>query len=157
MPVNSYECMFILDSAKTATGMEDVKGQLHATIEKYGAQILASRPWSEKNEGKLDSRLSYPVKGQKKGTYYLTYFKADSLKLLEMEHDFRLNETILRHMVLNVDPKWETELLAVAQDEHRSSLQSLREDANADAGLEGIDMGGMGMGGGGGRRDRDRN
>ncbi|QVL32505.1 30S ribosomal protein S6 [Telmatocola sphagniphila] len=152
MPVNSYECMFILDSTKTATGMEDVKSQLHVTLEKYGAQILASRPWSEKNEGKLDSRLAYPVKGHKKGTYYLAYFKADAAKLHEIEHDFRLNETILRHMVLNVDPKWETELLAVAQDEHRSSLQSLREDANVDAALEGIDMGGMG----GGRRDRDR-
>lgn len=131
MPVNSYEVLFILDSSKTSTGMEEVKGQLHATLDKYGAELVASRPWSEKNEGKLESRLAYPVKGHKKGTYYLTYFKADSQKLTDMEHDFKLNEYILRHMVIAIDPKWDEEMSAVAKDDHRSCLQALREDPEA--------------------------
>jgi small subunit ribosomal protein S6 len=144
MPVNAYECMFILDTSRTSTNMEEVKGQVHATLEKYGAEILASRPWSEKNEGKLDSRLAYPIKGQKKGTYYLTFFKVDSHKLHEIELDFRLSESILRHMVLNVDPKWEEEMAGVAKDEHRSCLAALREDIGGGD----MDFGGMGMGGG---------
>ena len=112
MAVNHYECLFLLDSTKTSGNMDTAKTQLHAVLEKYGAEILVSRPWD-------DRRLAYPIKGHKKGQYYLIFFKADSLKITDMEHDFRLSELILRHMVSNIDPKWLNELLEVAQDSHR--------------------------------------
>src|SRR5262245_1003696 len=108
MAVNHYECLLLLDSTKTSGNMDNAKTQLHAVLEKYGAEILASRPWD-------DRRLAYPIRGHKKGQYYLIFFKADSLKITEMEHDFRLSELILRHMVSNIDPKWVNELLEVAQ------------------------------------------
>ena len=66
MPVNSYECLFLLDPTKTATDLDGVRTQLHHTLEKYGAEILASRKWD-------DRKLAYPIKGHKKGLYYLTY------------------------------------------------------------------------------------
>ena len=122
MPVNSYECLFLLDPTKTSTDMDGIKGQLHGTLEKYGAQILASRKWD-------DRKLAYPIGGQKKGVYYLTFFKADSKKMSEIDHDFRLNEAILRHLVSAIDPKWEEEMLAVARDDHRLALQVMHEEA----------------------------
>jgi small subunit ribosomal protein S6 len=122
MPVNSYECLFLLDATKTATDMEGVRTQLHHLLEKYGAEILASRKWD-------DRKLAYPIKGQKKGLYYLTYFKADSKKINELEHDFRLSEVILRHMVSVIDPKWNDEMLAVAQDDHRFALQVMHDES----------------------------
>ena len=85
MPVNSYECLFLLDPTKIATDVDGVKAQLHGTLEKYGAEILASRKWD-------DRKLAYPIDGQKKGVYHLTYFKVDSQKVTEIDHDFRLNE-----------------------------------------------------------------
>ena len=42
MPVNSYEVLFLLDPTKSSD-LETVKTQLHGTLEKFGAQILASR------------------------------------------------------------------------------------------------------------------
>ncbi|HEX3152562.1 MAG TPA: 30S ribosomal protein S6 [Gemmataceae bacterium] len=133
MPVNSYECLLLLDPTKTATDMEGVKSQLHHTLEKYGAEILASRKWD-------DRKLAYPIGGHKKGLYYLTYFKADSRKISELDHDFRLSEVILRHMISAIDPKWHEEMLAVAQDEHRSALQLMHEEApeGGAAGLGGL-------------------
>jgi small subunit ribosomal protein S6 len=122
MPVNSYECLFLLDPTKTGTDMDGVKAQLHATLEKYGAQILASRKWD-------DRKLAYPIKGHKKGYYHLAYFKADSKKLSEMDHDFRLNEVILRHMVTVIDPKWDEEMFAVAKDDHRFALQLMHDES----------------------------
>src|ERR1700733_11415298 len=107
MPSHTYECLFLLDSTKTSGNLDTAKGQLHASLEKYGAEILASRPWD-------DRRLAYPIKGQ----YFLIFFKCDSLKMVEMEHDFRLSELILRHMVIHIDPKWETEMLEVARRDH---------------------------------------
>ena len=122
MPVKSYECLFLLDPTKTATDLDGVKGQLHSTLEKYGAEVVASRKWD-------DRKLSYPIEGHKKGVYHLTYFKAESLKVTDIDHDFRLNETILRHMITLIDPKWEEEMLAVAKDDHRFAVQVMHEEA----------------------------
>lgn len=131
MPVNSYEVLFLLDPTKTATDLEGVRTQLHHTLEKYGVEILASRKWD-------DRKLAYPIKGHKKGLYYLTYFKADSQKITEMDHDFRLSEVILRHMISVIDPKWNEEMLAVAQDDHKFALQVMHEEApEGGAGLAG--------------------
>lgn len=134
MPIHTYECMFLLDSGKTSGNLDNAKTQLHAALEKYGAEILASRPWD-------DRRLAYPIKGQKKGQFYLVFFKCESLKMEEMEHDFRLSELILRHLVIHIDPKWETEMLEVARDEHRQAYQALREDlpeASGDPSIPGV-------------------
>ena len=122
MPVNSYECLFLIDPTKASTDMDGIKGQLHGTLEKYGAEILASRKWD-------DRKLAYPIRGHKKGVYHLTFFKADSKKMSEIDHDFRLNEFILRHMISVIDPKWQEEMLAVARDDHRFALQVMHEES----------------------------
>lgn len=122
MPVNSYECLFLLDPTKAATDLEGVRTQLHHMLEKYGAEIIASRKWD-------DRKLAYPIGGHKKGLYYLTYFKAESLKIAELDHDFRLTEVILRHMISAIDPKWDEEMQAVAKDDHRFALQLMHEEA----------------------------
>lgn len=122
MPLSSYECLFLLDPTKASTDMDGLKTQIHGTFEKYGADIVASRKWD-------DRKLAYPIKGHKKGVYHLAYFKVDSLKVTEIDHDFRLNEAILRHMISHIDPKWEDEMQAVAVDETRQSLQIIHEEA----------------------------
>lgn len=134
MPSHTYECLFLLDSTKTSGNLDTAKSQLHTTLEKHGAEIVASRPWD-------DRRLAYPIEGHKKGQYYLIFFKCESLKMQEMENDFRLSELILRHMVIHVPPKWETEMLEVARDDHRLAYQALREEApegGGEPGIEGI-------------------
>ncbi len=127
MPVNSYECLFLLDPTKTASDMEGVKNALNGTLEKFGAEVLASRKWD-------DRKLAYPIKGHKKGVYHLAYFKVDSRKINEMDHDLRLNEAVLRHMISAIDPKWEEEMLAVAKDEHRQALQVMHEESSEGGG-----------------------
>ena len=122
MPVNSYEVLFLLDPTKTGTDLEGVRTQLHHTLEKYGVELLASRKWD-------DRKLAYPIRGHKKGLYYLTYFKADAKKISELDHDFRLSEVILRHMISVIDPKWDEEMLAVARDDHRFALQLMHEES----------------------------
>jgi small subunit ribosomal protein S6 len=148
MPVNSYEVLFLLDPTKSSD-MEGVKSQLHTTLEKHGAEILASRKWD-------DRKLAYPIQGHKKGVYYLTYFKADSKKMSDLELDFRLSEIILRYLVSYIDPKWDEEMLAVARDDHRMALQLIHDEgpeggsgpaggpagAPGEVGVPGMDEGG---------------
>jgi small subunit ribosomal protein S6 len=116
-----YECMFLLDTTKVAGDVQAAAKQLHATLEKYQAEVLASRPWDER-------RLAYPINGQKKGLYYLIYFRGDSKRLVEIEHEVKLNETVLRHQVIKIHPKLEETMLTLAKDERALALQAAAED-----------------------------
>lgn len=130
MLVNHYECLVLFDTTKIAGNQDAAKNTVHATLQKHGAEILASRNWDER-------KLAYPIDGQKKGLYYLAYFKADSSKIDPIQGDFKLNEQILRFMTIKIPGKWEEEMLAVAKDEHRFAYQALREDESSDA-IEGM-------------------
>jgi small subunit ribosomal protein S6 len=127
MPASVYECMFLLDPTKVAGDVPGAAKQLHAILERNHAEVLASRPWDER-------RLAYPIRGQKKGQYYLTYFRVEGKDLANIERDCALNEMILRQMVLRVDPKMVDIMLQVARDEHALALQSVTAEA---AGTEG--------------------
>ena len=93
-----YEGMFILDSNKYGRDPSGVSNQIVEAVEKFGGSILANRLWE-------DRRLAYPIGQHRKGTYWLTYFKLDSLKLAELNNDFRLNDNIVRSLILKVDPR----------------------------------------------------
>src|SRR5438128_5623580 len=116
MPANVYECMFLLDTNKVAGDVTSAAQQLRTLLERNQAEILASRPWDER-------RLAFPIGGHKKGLYYLTYFRMDGKNLLNFERDIALNETILRLLVLRIDPKHVETLLAIAGDEHAFALE----------------------------------
>jgi small subunit ribosomal protein S6 len=94
--------------------------QLKQILEKNNAEILANRPWDER-------RLAFPIKGHKKGLFYLTYFKAEGKEMKNLEHDLQLAELVLRHLVLHIDPKLVDIMLQLARDEHALALQSVRE------------------------------
>lgn len=110
MPVNVYECMLILDSNRYGSKPAAVIEQIHSLFEKHQAEILVSRPWDER-------RLAYPIKGHKKGTYYLIYFKSEGKALRPIEQDFALNDAILRSLILRIHPKLVDAMLAVAREE----------------------------------------
>src|SRR5260370_30938877 len=116
MPANVYECMFLFDTNKVAGDVPAAAKQVHAIVERNAAEVLASRPWDER-------RLAYPIRGHKKGLYYLIYFRTDARSLINIERDVALNEMILRSLVLRVDPKHVDTMLAIARDEHALALQ----------------------------------
>jgi small subunit ribosomal protein S6 len=98
LAVNTYEGMFLLDSTKVAVSWDESVKHVHDILTKHQSEIVASRQWDER-------RLAYPVKGHKKGTYLLTYFKTDGSKLKEIVADCHLSDLILRELILGVHPK----------------------------------------------------
>jgi small subunit ribosomal protein S6 len=120
MPVNVYECMFLLDTNKVSGDVPNAAKQLHALLERNNAEVLASRPWDER-------RLAYPIDGHKKGLYYLTYFRTEGKNIAGIERDCALTELILRALILKVNPKHVDLMLQVARDEHAVALQTVTE------------------------------
>ena len=137
MPANVYECMFLLDTTKVGGDVPAADKQLRALLEKNHVEVLVSRPWDER-------RLAYPIKNQKKGLYYLTYFSSEGKNLPNIEHDCALSELILRMMILKIDPKLVETMLALAKGEHAVALHNYQEEPAdvAGAALEGGEEGG---------------
>ena len=98
MAENVYEGMFILDSNRYGRDAETISGQIPQIIENAGGEMLVSRLWEER-------RLAYPIEGHRKGTYWLTYFRLDSAKLVDVRRRCQLSESIVRVMFLKVDPR----------------------------------------------------
>ena len=97
MTTNVYECMYILDSNKYARDPGGVSAAIGEMIQKCGGEVLASRLWNEQ-------KLAYPIEGHRKGTYWLAYFRLDTQNLTTFNRQCQLNENIVRHLTLKVEP-----------------------------------------------------
>jgi small subunit ribosomal protein S6 len=102
-----YEGMFILDSNRFARDREKVSGQISKIIQEAGGEMLVSRLWEER-------RLAYVIKGHRKATYWLTYFRLPGDRLSEIRQKFRLSDSILRLLFLKVNAKIVDTLVAHA-------------------------------------------
>lgn len=91
---NTYEGMFLLDA--TGADFEAASEPIRSILGRYGAEILACKPWE-------DRRLAFEIRGRKRGLYVLVYFKLDTSKVREIEHDCRLDERFLRALILRKD------------------------------------------------------
>lgn len=103
-----YEGMFLLDSNRYARDPERVAGQIPVMIQEAGGQMLVSRLWEER-------RLAYSIKGHRKGTYWLTYFRVNGARLPEIKRKCRLSDSILRVFFLRIDPRIVDTLVEHAQ------------------------------------------
>jgi small subunit ribosomal protein S6 len=116
--------MFILDSNRFGRDPDGVSGQIAATIEKLGGEMLVSRLWEER-------RLAYPIKSQRKGTYWLAYFRFDSTQLAAVRRQFEINENVLRFLFLKIDPRIVDALVAHAQSAPTLAVAPVEEEVVA--------------------------
>ena len=111
MAVHTYEAMFIWDSNRFSRDPSVPAQQVQSMLEKFGGEVLASRLWDD------GRKLAYPIEGHKKGTYWLTYFNLEPTRLHEVERACQLNEGILRHLFIKLDPRIAGTLVSVARGE----------------------------------------
>jgi len=125
LPVNTYEGMFLLDSSKVAVSWDNAVQHVHDILTKHRAEIVASRQWDER-------RLAYPVEGHKKGTYLLTFFRADGEHVKEIVADCHLSDLILREQILKVHPKLADHLVNQAMTSTPGSEEEERREEEHD-------------------------
>ncbi|MFN9367509.1 MAG: 30S ribosomal protein S6 [Planctomycetia bacterium] len=93
-----YEGMFILDPAKYSRDPAGSAQQINDLIAQFGGTVLAARLWDER-------KLAYPIKGHKKGVYWLTYFKMPGGQLTALERQCEISDDIIRKLVLKIDDR----------------------------------------------------
>ena len=134
MAKNVYEGLFIFDSNRYGRDQLGVSGHIAELVTKLGGEILVSRLWEER-------RLAYPINGQRKGTYWLTYFKLDGVQLPAFERECQLSESILRSLTLKVEPRIVDALVSHAQSAGADLTRSRRpEPATAKPAEAGVDV-----------------
>ena len=94
--MNKYEIMFIV---KTTIDEEEVKKSsenLKSIITDMKGKIIEFKELGQK-------QLAYPIKKQITGFYYLLICEANSEIINEFERIAKIDENILRHLIINLD------------------------------------------------------
>lgn len=93
--VATYEGMFLFPQSASAD-LGGTVAHVREILERNGAEIISLVKWDER-------RLAYDIRGNKRGLYLLSYFRAATPALAEIERSCNLSEQLLRHMVLRAD------------------------------------------------------
>ncbi len=93
---NRYELLYIIPTSFTDEEVGGVESKISALITKYGAAVESTQ-----RLGKL--RLAYAIKEQRHGHYVMTMFKAEASSVAKIEENLRINNDILRHMILRAE------------------------------------------------------
>jgi small subunit ribosomal protein S6 len=83
--------MFLLEAGQP--NFEEAVAPIRTIFTRSGVEVLHMKKWDER-------RLTYEIRGRRRGLYVLSYFKADPLKITEIERDAKLDEHVLRSLIL---------------------------------------------------------
>ena len=123
-----YEGLYILDANRFSRDHESLPRDLEGFITSEGGEILVSRLWEER-------RLAYPIKGQRKGAYWLTYFRLSTQKISEVTRQCEIREGILRKLFVRLPENLVEHIVAHAKGETlvEAELETASEAESTDA------------------------
>ena len=94
--LKKYEAIFILDIRKVDDEGAGVSSEIETLIKKWGGEMVKSISLGRR-------QFAYEVKKRKGGIYWNYVFTALPDKVKELKENFRLDERVLRNMIINFD------------------------------------------------------
>ena len=91
--MKEYELAVIFDASLEEEKIEQEIGKQTTLLEKENCEIVKIDKWGVK-------RLAYPIKKQENGFYVFIYFNGSSKVIAEIDHINKINELVLRHVVV---------------------------------------------------------
>ncbi len=96
--MRNYEGVFILTPDLSADASKGAVAQLQELVTKNGGRIDGLQEWGRK-------RLAYKIKKKHEGHFVILNFQLDSQQTKKMEQSLRLNDQVLRYLLVNKDDK----------------------------------------------------
>ncbi len=90
-----YEGLFLFPQSLTAD-LQAAVDHLQQILDRADARIISLRKWDER-------KLAYEIKGNKRGVYFLVYFRMRPGAVAGIERDCNLSEMMLRFLILRAD------------------------------------------------------
>jgi small subunit ribosomal protein S6 len=119
-----YEVIFIVHP--------DQSEQVPAMIERYSATVTSQGGRVHRLEDWGRRQLAYPIEKMAKAHYVLMNIECGQAELAELEHAFRFNDAVLRHMVVSMK-RAETEASPMIKIIQREESRKLASEASADS------------------------
>jgi len=92
--VRTYEAVYIFDSVLEEAAITEKLEKYHALVPQSGDDAaVAVNHWGKRT-------LAYPVKGRETGYYVVAKFEATGEMLPEFERALKLDEQLLRHLIV---------------------------------------------------------
>ncbi len=88
-----YEVVYIFESALEETAINERLERFHSLIQKQGAEAPQISHWGKRT-------LAYPIKKHETGYYVIAKFDADATALPEFERAIKLDDGVLRFLVV---------------------------------------------------------
>ncbi|MBI2793111.1 MAG: 30S ribosomal protein S6 [Ignavibacteria bacterium] len=93
-----YESTYIVNAVLEDAEIDSIVDRLVEFIGEHGAQILEMNKWGRR-------RLAYPIKKKYNGYYVYLVFEAPAEAIPQLERFYDLDENIMRHLTVQLDPK----------------------------------------------------
>ena len=91
--MRSYECAVVLHPAVNEDGLKASAARYVDIISRAGGEITRVETWGKR-------RLSYEIMKQPEGHYYFYKFRGGSALVSELGRQLRIDESVLRHMIV---------------------------------------------------------
>ena len=98
--IRHYETMFMVKPTLTDEETQAEIATVKSNIEKNGGEIVSVEDMGTR-------QLAYEIQKQKRGYYYVVYYKAPSESVKELERLYRVNENIIRFIFIKSESKTE--------------------------------------------------
>jgi len=95
--VHDYEVTFILNPNLADEEVTATNDRVASLITTAGGDVTEMRPWGGKR------RLAYPIEHHRDGYYVTTKFRAMPTAAYGLDGQLKLNDNIMRHMVIRLD------------------------------------------------------
>src|SRR5581483_8514320 len=95
-----YEIVFIVHP--------DQSEQVPAMIERYRSTVTSRNGKIHRLEDWGRRQLAYPLAKVHKAHYVLMNIECDAATLGELEHSFKFNDAVLRHLIVKMERAWTT-------------------------------------------------
>ena len=90
---HQYEVVYIFDSALEETAINEKLERFHALIRQDGIDAPTLEQWGKRT-------LAFPIKKRETGHYVIAKFEALATALPEFERAIKLDDGVLRHLVV---------------------------------------------------------
>ncbi len=88
-----YEAVYIFDSALEEAAITEKLNRFHALTPQPGGEPIRFNHWGKRT-------LAYPIKKRDTGYYVIANFQAEPAQLPEFERALKLDEAVLRYLVV---------------------------------------------------------
>ncbi|MGA7180096.1 MAG: 30S ribosomal protein S6 [Thiobacillaceae bacterium] len=119
-----YEIVFIVHP--------DQSEQVPAMIERYQTNITSHGGKVHRLEDWGRRQLAYPIQKLHKAHYVLMNIECDQATLDELEHGFRFNDAVLRHLTTKRDDAVSTPSPMMKEEKSRSLLEGETKQPEAE-------------------------